>query len=367
MGMEDRIELWERAGVIDTAAAARIRAFEAERARPLWLWSIAALGGLAIALGIVALIAANWATIPDGLKLAVHMALLIGAGALVWRARQQDQLWTGEIALIVFTALIVGGLGLQAQIYQLTGDIWRLFATWLVLAAPTLLLAGRTRVSGYLLAGVASLAVVSAAMAMDGSVATERLVQGLAAATPWILVAVSSLRADPFGQGLRKAGLAALLLFASFIHLTWAGEISSTDASRNLIRLLPVGLAVAAAIFGLHRRPVFGPALALPLLLGTAIAVALATVVPHPDAIIPRFIGALIFAAMWIWIAIAAARADWSGLYRLAVAALAIRLFLVYFELFGSQATTGLGLIVAGFLLIGLAWGTRRLFRVEAS
>jgi hypothetical protein len=42
------------------------------------------------------------------------------------------------------------------------------------------------------------------------------------------------------------------------------------------------------------------------------------------------------------------------------VAAVAVRLFIVYFELFGSLATTGLGLIVAGALLIGLTLLWRR-------
>lgn len=50
---------------------------------------------------------------------------------------------------------------------------------------------------------------------------------------------------------------------------------------------------------------------------------------------------------MWGVAARAAGEDGWRLLFGTAVAAIAIRLFIIYFELFGSLASTGLGLVAA--------------------
>lgn len=102
------------------------------------------------------------------------------------------------------------------------------------------------------------------------------------------------------------------------------------------------------------------PALRGPLLLGPALAVLLANCAPHPDVWWARLIGVFIYFAMWAWIARAAALAGWNRLFGLAVAALAVRLFIIYIELFGTLASTGGGLVAGGLLLLALAWGWQR-------
>ncbi|MBZ6378170.1 hypothetical protein B5C34_01190 [Pacificimonas flava] len=367
MGIEDRLADWRQQGLIDSAAAEKIRAYEAERARPVWLWAMAGLGALALALGIVALIAANWQDIPKAVKLGVHALLLAAAAGTAWQAREKGWPWALEVALFLFAGLVLGGLALQAQIYQLSGDIWRLLMTWLGLSVWPLLLAGRTRLTAYAVTGMTVWAFASVAAAMDGSTTRELLAQGLAASVPWALVAVGALTNSEFAKGLREGGLTVLLPFASLVHLTWADRLTVEDAGANLVRCLPVLAVAAGATLPALRRGVIPKSLVAPLLLGPLGALLLATLIPHPDATFPRLAGVFVFAAMWIWIAFASARAGWRGLYGIAIAALAIRLFIVYFELFGTLATTGLGLIVAGLLLIGLAFAGRRMFREGAA
>ena len=67
---------------------------------------------------------------------------------------------------------------------------------------------------------------------------------------------------------------------------------------------------------------------------------------------------------MWGLVAHAASESGWRALFGVAIAAIAIRIFIVYFELFGTLATTGAGLIAGGLLLIALALGWRRVFRL---
>ena len=87
MALEQRLENWVEAGLIDRPAADRILAYEAKDRRPVVLWAIAGLGLLALLLGILLLISANWDRIADWLKLSTHMAALAGTGAAHWWAR----------------------------------------------------------------------------------------------------------------------------------------------------------------------------------------------------------------------------------------------------------------------------------------
>ena len=62
---EHYLKRWRGAGLIDYGAAARISAWEATHRRPVWLWALSGMGALAIGLGVVAVVAANWEEIPE--------------------------------------------------------------------------------------------------------------------------------------------------------------------------------------------------------------------------------------------------------------------------------------------------------------
>ena len=54
-------------------------------------------------------------------------------------------------------------------------------------------------------------------------------------------------------------------------------------------------------------------------------------------------------------------RLGYRGLLNTAIVIIALRLVIVYIEVFGNLLSTGVGLIASGVLLIALVWGTRRL------
>lgn len=365
MALGDKLNEWQAAGLIDAAAAARIQAHEDAHAPPVWLWAVAGLGFLALALGIVAVIGSNWDAIPAAVKLGTHFLLMVGAAVAAWIGMRRRRRWLGEGALFLLACLSLGGLALQAQIYQLSGEIWRLLMTWLALAGPALLLAGRTRLTAFGFSGMAIWAMASCAAAMDGSSASERLIQGVAMAAPWLLVAIGAFYTArrPFGGGLTEAGLVVILPAVSLAHLAWAGTVTGGDAGQMLVRMIPVAAAAALALWLVVRFERLPRDIAVSLLSGPAIALALAICIPHGDDWPSRLVGALIYGAMWAAVGYTAARAGYRLLFGVAVGAVAVRLFIVYFELFGSLAMTGLGLIAAGVLLILLAYASRRLLR----
>ncbi|WP_199554971.1 DUF2157 domain-containing protein [Sandaracinobacteroides hominis] len=363
MSLESRLDTWVKAGLIDQPAADRIRAYEAGTSKPTVLWAIAGLGLLALLLGIILVISANWDMIPAAVKLGAHMALMAGAAAAFWWAREQGRLWISEAALFLFAGLVLAGIALQAQVYQLTGPAWEAFLMWLALAGPALLIAGRTRLTG--LAFVAAALIGPTVMAVEDvdEGGLWLLAQGAAMAVPATLVLLSFLldgHRSGFRLTLRETGLVTLIGGASIAHFAWASNITGAQAMDNAVRLILPAIASAAAIL-VGRRQGFPRPLLLPMLAGPVLAFALALAIPHADHTASRLIGVAIFIAMWVAVAQGAAQAGWNGVFAVAIAAIGIRIFIIYIELFGSLAATGGGLILGGLLLVGLSYIWHRL------
>ena len=79
-----KLKAWEAAGLIDGDTAARIRVWEAEHARPLGLWAVFGIAALAIGLGILSVVAANWDRIPGEVRLGLHFALMAAIAGYLW-------------------------------------------------------------------------------------------------------------------------------------------------------------------------------------------------------------------------------------------------------------------------------------------
>jgi hypothetical protein len=358
------LERWRVAGLISDDQAAAIRDFEAAHARPWGLWALAGIGGFAVALGFVALVAANWAALPDGVKLGGHGLLNLAAAAGVVRALRHGPAWLAELALFVFGALILTGLALIGQVFQLTSPLWRPLAIWALLCAPLFLLFGQGKLTA--LGWGLTLAGAALAFALDFE---ERWLWLPLLVVPLLIALGEASWASggraPFWAALRWLGLATALGGASALSVIWLGSPIGQENSRaDLWRgLLVAGLASAALVAWLHQR---GAApLTAHLLSACLVVAALAMLaIPVPD-VAGSVLAAAAFIGLWAAVAWAAQRHARSGLFRLAVALIVARLFLVYLEVFGSLATTGAGLILSGLLLIGAAFGTHRFLKAN--
>lgn len=364
MGLDRKLDEWQAAGLIDAGTAEAIRHHETESSRPIALWATIGIGLFALALGLVLLVAAGWDMIPSGVKLGVHWAMTAAAAGVVWQARRQRRLWLGEGALFVLAALTLAGVALQGQVYQVTSPVWQALGWWALLVTPAILLAGCTRLTAYGWAGL--LAVLAIAYATETGTSggpADVLADNLPAALPPMLVLVSLLLAPgAFTTGVREAGLALLLAGASLAHFAWPIAVSSADAAAMAARL-PLALGFAAIGVGLAGRLGAAAGVIRTSLIAAAVATTLAAAIPHPDELAPRLFGAFAFFAMWGAIAKSAHDSGWRALFGIAIGMIAARLFIVYVELFGGLALTGLGLIVGGLLLIGLTLAWAKLMR----
>src|SRR3546814_11443187 len=108
----------------------------------------------------------------------------------------------------------------------------------------------------------------------------------------------------------------------------------------------------------LHYRLDPAAAIILPSAVAAIVAVVLALGIPHGGDWPPRLACAIVYALMWGVIGWVAFRAGWTKLFGVAVAGLALWLFIIYFVIFASLAMPGAGLIGAGWLwpALGLCW-----------
>lgn len=143
----EQLPAWEREGLIDRAAAERLRGrYEAE-ANPagggnLAMVILSALGALLVGLGIIALFAANWGALSRGVRAGVSLLPLTICSLLAltgfargWKARP---FW--EALGIGWTLAIWSGFGLVCQTYHLSDDVRGFVLACTLLCLPVLYL-----------------------------------------------------------------------------------------------------------------------------------------------------------------------------------------------------------------------------------
>jgi uncharacterized membrane protein len=364
-----KIAEWHDAGLIDAATRDRLTAYEAAHARPLVLWAIYGIGALAIGLGIVSVVAANWEDIPGLVRLSVHLALIAGLlGLLLAREARLAQAspWAVEALVFVIAALGLTFFGHLGQVYQTSSPLWQPLAAWLALFAPLLLLSGRSWPAALALVGGAAWCAWDYAWHMEPYGVRPgtlwHIWLGTVTALPVLFAShAAALRArsqrPDFWRRLEQIALAYAVAGASLAAaVASAGELWRGDVSGTATRLLASGMVgvIAGAGVAALRRGASG-AMAGAIIAGAGVTAALAVAANNLTVA-----AALLFMALWAGIAAAALVASWRGVFQLAVGVIALRLIILSFELAGDLLTNGLGLIAAGLLILGVAWAAVR-------
>lgn len=359
-----KLDTWLAAGLIDEQTRDRIRTFEDEHARPLALWAVIGIGVLAIGLGVMSVVAANWEDVPGRVRLAIHLALVAALAWFVFRRGdrlERDHPWGLEAALFVLGMLGLTFFGHIGQVYQTDSPLWRPLAAWLVLFAPVLLMRGQS----WIVALGLMAAVLGTAWEYASSL-TQWTPAGVRDA-PWIwLTFVTALPVlvapcaawlrersprGAFWTRLEQLAIAYALVGASLLCIIASIDELGTGMLTFGAQALRGGIVlIAAGLVGLVHRSTSGLAAGAIL-----IACAICAFAANPVAGIDVIAGVL-FMALWIAVAGAALHAGWRGMFQLAVAVVALRLIILSFELASDLLTSGFGLIVAGLLILGVAW-----------
>jgi uncharacterized membrane protein len=253
--LHDDLVRWTAAGLIqpDQAAAIRRDAL-AENGGSRLIGVLAMLGGLLLAAGVAAFIAANWQAIPRPAKVIAIMALVL-AGLGAWSTLQRDWARGGSSgplplpadAAATFAALCFGaGVALVGQMYHLPAD-W--LAGTLTVTLGALLVALLTRSDGAFIVALIGVCVWGAGVTVEGE-ASPPLAYGA-------LVLASVVLALP--RERRSVQHAAILTLGLWLALL-PGVLSDARLPAMLAWWLGVGVSFTA--LGLLAEERGGPQLA---------------------------------------------------------------------------------------------------------
>lgn len=361
-----KLKAWEAAGLVDAATAARIREWESSHASPLAMRAVIGIAVLAIGLGLVSVVAANWDAVPGTVRLGIHFALMVGLAFWLWRKTSADpasDFWA-DAGLFVLGMLGLTFFGHIGQVYQTDSPLWQPLALWLALSAPAILLRGTGWPTALLLMAVM---IVAASSFMAWTIGLqprlgavdETLRITLALASP---IPLAGLAAWAHARSTRRAfwrriGELALLyavVGASLFAIAsadgpWRDDEHATRLLWSVLVMTGVTLATALLVRSLRRDP--EGRIVADLWLALAAVPLLAYALSGS-----RIVAALLFMALWAGIAYTALRAGWRNAFQAAVGIIAFRLVILSFELGGDLLTSGAGLIASGLLILGVAW-----------
>jgi uncharacterized membrane protein len=371
--IDRKLAAWGEAGLIDAETAAAIRAYEESHSRPIALWAVIGIGALAIGLGVISVVAANWEDVPGTVRLIIHLAVMIGLGGwLTWRseALERAQPWGLEAGLFVLGALGLAFFGHLGQVYQTSSPLWQPLATWLVLFAPLILLRGQSWLTALLLAGALAVVCWDYAGSQYGIFDQQETVPhawiAFVTALPVALAPLGAWmreRSDrrAFWKRLEQLALVYAVGGASLTCIAAGIDEFDDDVLSFASQAIRGGVAfAAAALVAAARRRRSGEASAA-VLAGAGLASIIAAPISGSD-----LMGGVLFMALWVGIAAAALHAGWRGVFQLAVGVIALRLIVLSFELASDLLTSGFGLILAGLLILGVAWLAVRVSRKYA-
>jgi hypothetical protein len=291
--------------------------------------------------------------------------LLAAAVFLFWR---RELVWPCETAALLLFALVLGGIALISQVYQLQGDNWQALVLWLALSTPFLALVTRTRLVGVLWAIAAATTWFAAGDAVGElwlrigivpkgtrptweSLVFFKLMTWLPACG---LVAISALRrlwlpAREQGTLMLQVSLAGLVVATS---LSTVLEDDNSDLRGTLaVGLVAVVIAGAALLAGRSGARSRGPL----TWLGVSFMAWVVGLLPIDGGLTQELTRAVLFIAYWAALGWLAARNGWRALFGLAFTVIGVRLLILYFEAIGGLTATGLGLIGGGVLCLVLA------------
>lgn len=141
MRLSHKLDQWTKAKLITSVQARKIEAFEMTSHTSWMFYLLLTLAGTAIGLGIAALVASNWQSIPDTFKLTGGFVLLtiFLSGTYIAQVHRHFHL---KGLFLTLSFLMTGAqIGLIGQVFQCAGSVSAACLLWSLLTFPMIFLA----------------------------------------------------------------------------------------------------------------------------------------------------------------------------------------------------------------------------------
>ena len=370
-------EAWVAEGLVTAEQAAAIRARYAGREEPRSraTEALAVIGSVAVGLGVIGFVAANWEELSHGLRLLLLTVAVAGAYAAGFQLRDRaaTRPRVGEALYLLGVLLFGASLFLVGQMYHVEAHDPLALLIWAGGATATALVVRSRAIAA------AAVLILTAWVGFELGLALDDEGDALAA-LPVVAVlyggalygigtaAERRLRGHRFGgTGFPEAGrwiglpVAALGLFV-FTFSDAAGELGDAGAELDggllawFVVLTGIALAGAAALAVSGRAS--GPSEAGVLAL--AVVLLLLGLTVGGSGTLYALVFNVLFAVLAVGGIYAGYLSDEPRLVNLGVLFVAVDLVARYFDVFWDALPRSLGMIGAGLLVLGIAYVLER-------
>jgi hypothetical protein len=338
------------------------------------------LGVAVMGLGIISLIAANWAFVPLLIKLALAFITLTAVGISVWILDQRSHPLGFETTLTGFLVGCLAMIGLISQLFHLGGQWYHALLAWGIMTLPLVLFARRL-LARFLWVSITLTGLVWSILALTSpNIPSTVIIQVL----PLLgfLIAVISYYLTVFIPKLSSLSSSTLfwMQLSGLVALMYIDGLRTLGEQNNIAIYWYLSILILSTLVGIGIILNRQYSLLNRVLLLTCLVLLLFYY--HPTLL---FNGSTYYEYFWstntqniAWWQADDIRAPLLsllilGLYSIHMGNLGLstsfniitilmglRFIVLYFQALGGLAATGFGLIISGALLITLAWAWQK-------
>ena len=364
MNLEKKLREWRMAGVIDQETKDRIFEFETRYKSNGLVYAAGGLGAFTVGVGVISIVAANWEFIPYTIKLAIDLLIVIALAFAIFFAEIRGCNWLKEVFLTIFYIFRLASIGLIGQIYQLGIPLYQVFLLWSFSTAPIVMFGQSGFLAVLWLCGLTFTYVLAieplynVLNLLDKNLNSEYVLIYL---WPFVLFLMGSRKtlkntSPAYVQSFLIFGMVGFILLGVLSQFSWGANVVQEDTVSvwGVVLALMVTVGFISALKYLYpyvsdRR--IGPFKMI--LFFNLLTCFTPQIFAHGEL---PFIGAMSFIILWCLIGWAALQFQMVRLFNFSTAIVGLRIVIVYFEVFGSLLSTGVGMITGGSMTLFLTW-----------
>lgn len=359
---------WHKQGFITPQQLQQILDYEsAQPSSPSIIRGFIFLGVCVTAMGMISLIAANWMEIPDILKLLCDFLVLSFIAVEAMRYYSHPQPLRYDALLLGFLLLVMASIGLIAQIYHTYGKFYFAILFWSAMTLP-IIFSARHRLNTFIWVGLTLGALMCWVVTPD---------RGFLTRVPQDIVLLGSLMITTLGcvglgQFLARWECSRIFaegfkIWAPYYGLLVVLLVDNGFQAKSILSDFynsPFGsiylIIAGLTLFGIYTQEKFSDGQKYLLMLMIVVFSLLPLISLSPINL--RFTSALCTIVLFMFAALyygSRDRIDWFNFF---IVLIGLRFFMVYLQVIGSLATTGVGLVISGLVLIALTsfWAKNR-------
>lgn len=140
MNIKQKLELWQQNKLISLEQQQEILAFEEQNTKPFAVFALLTISALCFGIGLIGTIAANWDRLSDTMKLINYFILSCAIGYGIYFCRKKYAAKLTEALILLYAIDILAGIGLIAQIFNLSSGTLGWLLLWSILITPLVFL-----------------------------------------------------------------------------------------------------------------------------------------------------------------------------------------------------------------------------------